>query len=114
MRKRVLGICFGHQVLCRALGWRVGRARGGWDVGVRTVTFARGLDHLGLEFLGDLEDLSRSTAIVEVHQDEVWEVPPRATVLASSDKTRVEAFAVGEHALGIQGHPEYTLSLIHI
>ncbi|OEL20054.1 hypothetical protein BAE44_0018927, partial [Dichanthelium oligosanthes] len=74
---------------------RVGRARDGWDVGVRMVTFARGLDHLGLGFLGDLEDLSRSTAIVEVHQDEVWEVPPRVTVLASSDKTRVEAFAVG-------------------
>ncbi|OEL28159.1 Gamma-glutamyl peptidase 3 [Dichanthelium oligosanthes] len=70
MRKRVLGICFGHQVLCRALGGRLGRARGGWDVGVRTVTFAQGLDHLGLEFLGDLEDLPRSAAIVEVHQDE--------------------------------------------
>lgn len=113
MRKRVLGVCFGHQVLCRALGGRVGRARNGWDVGVRKVTFAR--DRLeGLEFLGDLvEELPRSASLIEVHQDEVWEIPPAATVLAYSEKTRVEVFAVGEHALGIQGHPEYTVDILH-
>lgn len=116
MGKRVLGVCFGHQLLCRALGGRVGRARNGWDVGVRTVTFARGL--LEVEGFGGLDDGElavagrRSAAIVEVHQDEVWEVPPGATVLASSEKTRVEAFAVGEHALGIQGHPEYTTDIL--
>ncbi|RLM80898.1 putative glutamine amidotransferase-like protein C13C5.04 [Panicum miliaceum] len=109
MRKRVLGVCFGHQVLCRALGGRVGRARGGWDVGVRTVTFARDLQGR----LGFLGEFPRSAAIVEVHRDEVWEAPPRATVLASSGRTRVEAFAVGEHALGIQGHPEYTADILH-
>ena len=25
----------------------------------------------------------------------------------------MEAFAVGEHALGIQGHPEYTVDILH-
>ncbi|CAD6247856.1 unnamed protein product [Miscanthus lutarioriparius] len=116
MRKRVLGICFGHQVLCRALGGRVGRARNGWDVGVRKVTFAPDLlEGRRLEFLGDLveDDLPRSAALIEVHQDEVWEIPPTATVLAYSEKTRVEVFAVGEHALGIQGHPEYTVDILH-
>ena len=44
---------------------------------------------------------------------QVWEIPPTATVLAYSEKTRVEAFAVGEHALGIQGHPEYTVDILH-
>lgn len=104
MRKRVLGVCFGHQVLCRALGGRVGKSRtGGWDVGVRKVTFANDLtlDHLAC------------ASIVEVHQDEVWEVPRGARVLAYSDKTRVEAFVVGDHALGVQGHPEYGLDILH-
>jgi glucosinolate gamma-glutamyl hydrolase len=40
--------------------------------------------------------------------EQVWEVPEGAEVLASSDKTGVEMFCVGEHVLGIQGHPEYT------
>ncbi|CAN6243285.1 unnamed protein product [Urochloa humidicola] len=115
MGKRVLGVCFGHQILCRALGGSVGRAPGGWDVGVRTVTFApgqaqgRGLGFLGV---GDVGDFPRSASIVEVHRDEVVELPPGATVLASSEKTRVEAFAVGEIALGVQGHPEYTNDIL--
>ncbi|PUZ74361.1 hypothetical protein GQ55_1G058900 [Panicum hallii var. hallii] len=111
MGKRVLGICFGHQVLCRALGGRIGKARNGWDVGVKKVTFVRDLEGFG--FLGDLEELPSSASLIEVHQDEVWELPPGATVLAFSEKTRVEAFAVGEQALGIQGHPEYTADILH-
>ncbi|KAL6629072.1 hypothetical protein ACP70R_028837 [Stipagrostis hirtigluma subsp. patula] len=110
MGKRVLGVCFGHQVLCRALGGKVGKARNGWDVGVKKVTFVQDLE--GFDFLGDLEELPQSASIIEVHQDEVWEIPPRARVLAYSEKTRVEAFAVGEHALGIQGHPEYTTDIL--
>ncbi|KAL6888417.1 hypothetical protein ACP4OV_009443 [Aristida adscensionis] len=110
MRKRVLGVCFGHQVLCRALGGKVGKARGGWDVGVRKVTFAQDLE--GFDFLADLDELPRSASIIEVHQDEVWEIPAGARVIAYSEKTRVEAFAVGELALGVQGHPEYTTDIL--
>ncbi|XP_040376845.1 gamma-glutamyl peptidase 2-like isoform X2 [Oryza brachyantha] len=65
MNKRLLGICFGHQVLCRALGGRVGKARGGWDIGVKKVTFVP-----GLQLFGDLEELPQSASIIEVHQDE--------------------------------------------
>ena len=42
----------------------------------------------------------------------MWEVPPGGKVLAYSDKTRVEMFAVGDNALGIQGHPEYTNDIL--
>nr|CAB3445829.1 unnamed protein product [Digitaria exilis] len=119
MGKRVLGVCFGHQLLCRALGGKVARARNGWDVGVRNVTFARGLvNNGGFGFLGGLGGkgelvLPTTTAtIVEVHRDEVWEIPPGATVVAYSEKTRVEAFVVGENVLGIQGHPEYTSDIL--
>ncbi|TVT96725.1 hypothetical protein EJB05_58056, partial [Eragrostis curvula] len=118
MRKRVLGVCFGHQLLCRALGGRVGKSTTGWDVGVRKVTLA---PQEGFGFLlsnGGLLDQElllprRSASIIEVHQDEVWEIPPGARVLAYSEKTRVEAFTLGDHALGVQGHPEYTLDILH-
>lgn len=39
---------------------------------------------------------------------QVSSVPPGAEVLAWSEKTGIEMFSVGEHALGIQGHPEFT------
>ncbi|KAL6888418.1 hypothetical protein ACP4OV_009444 [Aristida adscensionis] len=110
MRKRILGVCFGHQVLCRALGGSVGKACSGWDVGVRKVTFVQDLE--GFDFLPDLDELPPSASIIEVHQDEVWEIPAGARVIAYSKKTRVEAFAVGELALGVQGHPEYTTDIL--
>lgn len=52
-------------------------------------------------------EMPESLSIVEVHQDEVYEVPLGAEVIASSDKTGIEMFAIADHILGIQGHPEY-------
>ncbi|KAF7843031.1 gamma-glutamyl peptidase 5-like [Senna tora] len=78
MRIKVLGICFGHQILGRALGGKVTRSPTGWDIGVRTVT----------------------------------ELPPKAEVIAGSDKTGIEMFRYGDHIMGIQGHPEYTKDIL--
>nr|XP_010908501.1 gamma-glutamyl peptidase 3-like [Elaeis guineensis] len=111
MQKRVLGICFGHQVLCRALGGRVGKAYGGWDIGVRKVIMMEDLSQCKL--LGRVQEFPHSALIIECHQDEVWEVPSGAEVLAFSDKTGVEMFAIGDHVLGIQGHPEYTKDILN-
>lgn len=53
-----------------------------------------------------------SLNIVELHQDEVYEIPLGAEVIASSNKIGVEMFAIGDHILGIQGHPEFTKDIL--
>uniref|UniRef100_A0A0D9XDW2 Glutamine amidotransferase domain-containing protein n=1 Tax=Leersia perrieri TaxID=77586 RepID=A0A0D9XDW2_9ORYZ len=115
MRKRLLGICFGHQVICRALGGHVGKARGGWDIGIREVAISETLPPY-MYLNGVLQRrLSAATCyakITEIHQDEVWELPAGAEVLASSSKTGVEMFCFGDRVLGIQGHPEYTSDIL--
>lgn len=111
MEKKVLGICFGHQVLCRALGGKVGKACTGWDLGIRRVKLVK--DFSPCSFLDDLTEIPTSLSIIECHQDEVWEVPLGAEVIAFSEKTGVEMYTIGDHILGIQGHPEYTKDILH-
>jgi GMP synthase-like glutamine amidotransferase len=36
-RIRVIGVCFGHQILGRALGAKVGRSDNGWEIAVLPV-----------------------------------------------------------------------------
>ncbi|XP_022852721.1 gamma-glutamyl peptidase 5-like [Olea europaea var. sylvestris] len=111
MQKKVLGICFGHQVLCRALGGKVGKAYSGWDIGIRKVRFTEEFSFYG--YVDDSSDeIPPTLSIIECHQDEVCEVPVGAQVLACSDKTGVEMFTFGEYILGIQGHPEYTKDIL--
>ena len=38
---------------------------------------------------------------------QVSQIPPGAELLASSERTGIEMFAVGDHILAIQGHPEF-------
>lgn len=111
MKKKLLGICFGHQVLCRSLGGKVGRACSGWDIGLRNVKIVKHFSPCS--FPDGLNEIPPALSIIECHQDEVWEVPRGAEVVAFSDKTGVEMFTIGDHILGIQGHPEYTNDILN-
>ncbi|KAK1420926.1 hypothetical protein QVD17_22896 [Tagetes erecta] len=114
LQKKVLGICFGHQVLCRALGGKVGKSDSGWDIGLRKVNIVKDLSPCS--FLQTLLQVQTSPAmltIIQCHQDQVWELPAGAKVIAFSDKTGVEMFTIGNHILGIQGHPEYSKDILN-
>ena len=43
-----------------------------------------------------------------VCQDQVAKLPPGSNVLSRSDRCPVAMFTLGDHFLGIQGHPEFT------
>jgi len=92
------------------LGGRVGKSKTGWDIGYREVNLMK--DVGGCYRYLDHHEMSSFLSIIEVHQDEVYEVPVGAEVIASSEKTRVEMFAIADHILGIQGHPEYTTDIL--
>ncbi|CAA0806729.1 Class I glutamine amidotransferase-like superfamily protein [Striga hermonthica] len=92
-------------ILGRALGGRIGRASGGWDIGITKV-------HLFPSPIFTSLKMPDSLSVVTFHRDEVWELPVNAEVLAWSDKTGVEMFRYGSHIMGIQGHPEYTKDIL--
>ncbi|KAG0582537.1 hypothetical protein M758_3G066700 [Ceratodon purpureus] len=102
MKKKSLCVCFGHQVVSRALGGKTGRASVGWEVGLRDVCLT---DAFFSKSYG--AGMPPKLKVLEVHRDQVSEIPPGAELLASSERTGVEMFSVGEHVLAIQGHPEF-------
>uniref|UniRef100_A0A0A0K7I2 Glutamine amidotransferase domain-containing protein n=1 Tax=Cucumis sativus TaxID=3659 RepID=A0A0A0K7I2_CUCSA len=107
LKKKVLGICFGHQILCRALGGKTGRATSGWDIGIRAIHVSQSSS----KALSSLK-IPLTLSIIECHRDEVRELPLKAEVIGWSEKTRIEMFKYGDHMMGIQGHPEYTMDIL--
>jgi len=99
-RKKLVGICFGHQVVAQALGGRVEKAAGGWGVGLHTHRFNTTPDW---HDQGDA-DLD----ILVSHQDQVLEIAPGARVLAGSAFCENAVCQVGDHILTFQGHPEFS------
>jgi len=98
-RKKLVGICFGHQLVAQALGGRVEKSPAGWGVGLHTHRFAnKPAWHDG----GD-PDL----AILVSHQDQVMEAAEGAVVLAGSEFCENAVCQVGDHILTFQGHPEF-------
>ncbi|MFS7935617.1 putative class I glutamine amidotransferase [Helianthus anomalus] len=55
----------------------------------------------------------KGTYTILYERAQVWEVPTGAQVIAFSDKTGVEMFTIGDHILGIQGHPEYPKDILN-
>ncbi|KAG7540888.1 Glutamine amidotransferase [Arabidopsis thaliana x Arabidopsis arenosa] len=107
MKKKILGICFGHQIICRVRGGKVGRARRGPDIGLGNITIVQDLIKPGGYF-----DQTKSLSIIQCHRDEVLEPPESAIVIGFSDKCDVEIFSVEDHLLCFQGHPEYNKEIL--
>jgi GMP synthase-like glutamine amidotransferase len=94
-----VGICFGHQMLAEALGGKVERAGNGWGIGVHEMQI------LGSE--GWMLPERSPCSLQYMHADQVQDMPPNSTLLASSAHCPVAMFRVGERMLGIEGHPEF-------
>lgn len=101
-----IGICFGHQILSRALGGKVGRNPNGWELGTVEFTLS---DNKEVQELFDNKDTFR---IVEVHQDVVTEAPLDWITIGSNNHTKHQGFYKRGKILSFQGHPEFNDKLV--
>ena len=99
-RRPLAGICFGHQIIAKALGGDVKRAEVGWGVGTYKVERSDNPHWL-------LPKQCNLTLLVS-HQDQVTHLPPTAELLYGNSFCPIYGFAVGRHVLTLQGHPEFS------
>ncbi|MFV0478747.1 MAG: glutamine amidotransferase-related protein [Parahaliea sp.] len=100
--KKLVGICFGHQLVAVALGGQVERSQKGWGVGLHRYRFTR---------MPPWHDQGEAEVDMLVsHQDQVVLKASGAEVLAGSDFCENAVCQIGDHILTLQGHPEFSVA----
>ncbi len=99
-QKKFVGICFGHQVLVKALGGSIHRSPKGWGAGVTFNKVVREAQWM--------EPQSAGVDLIVSHQDQVETLPEGFEVLVSSQFCPHYMVRYGDHFLSIQGHPEFS------
>ncbi len=98
----VLGVCLGAQILAAALGAKVERNPNGKEIGWHEIRL-----HASATDDRLMRDLPATMTPFHWHGD-IFELPPGAVSLASSDKTPCQAFRNGDKVYGFQFHFEVT------
>ncbi|KAF1955875.1 class I glutamine amidotransferase-like protein [Byssothecium circinans] len=97
-RVRVIGVCFGHQIIGRAAGAKVGRSEEGWEVAVLPVQ----LTEKGKEIFQQ-----DTLSIHQMHKDAVFAYPDDVDALGGSPRCPVQAMYKKGKFISVQGHPEF-------
>lgn len=108
--EKLLGVCFGHQLLALILGGYTERAEQGWGIGVHRYQITS--KPSWMEPAGETLDM------LIYHQDQVTRLPENATLIATSEFCPNAAYHIGDQVLCFQGHPEfihdYTRDLLNL
>ncbi len=103
-RRPHVGVCFGSQMIAHVLEGEVTVQTDGWGVGMAETEVIQ-----TAEWMVPHQD---SFQVVVSYQDQITKLPPDSRVLASTDHCPISMFTMGDHFLGIGGHPEIPIPYI--
>jgi GMP synthase-like glutamine amidotransferase len=100
-RQPLIGLCFGHQAVAKALGGEVARHSAGWGLGTApthwTTTPAW------------MQPSQATTTLMAAHNEQVTRMPEGAVCLGGSDFCPIGSMQIGQHIWTTQFHPEMPL-----
>lgn len=98
-KKKLIGICFGHQLIAMACQGKVEKSVNGWGVGNARNRIVSHPEWMGVH--------PTTINILASHQDQICELSETAQVIAESDFCPFFIVQWDKHFLSIQGHPEW-------
>ena len=100
-RQPLIGLCFGHQAVARALGGLVARNAAGWGLGTAPTNW-----HLQRPWMTPTQ---ATTTLMAAHNEQVTRMPEGAECLGGSDFCPIGSMQIGQHIWTTQYHPEMPL-----
>jgi len=98
----LLAICYGHQLLAKALGGVSGYHPDGMEIGTVDINLT---ENARDDLL--FSDLPKQFKAHTIHSQTVTKLPEGAVRLAYNSHDENHAFRVGKNAWGVQFHPEF-------
>ena len=95
---KIIGSCFGHQLVACAFGGDVGHNEQGWLIG-------NYLLHINQQF-GWMQPRAPTTSLYHYNEERVTRLPEAATAFARNEDYENFGYTIGDNLLCLQGHPE--------
>lgn len=99
-QRKLIGICFGHQILAHTLGGYSAKSEKGWGLGLRTFEIKAQKPWM--------DPAIEQCSLFFSHQDQVKTLPAGAELLGGNAFCPNAIYSIEDRVLGIQGHPELT------
>lgn len=99
-RCKLVGICFGHQVMAQAFGGIVQKSEKGWGIGLQSYRVERRY--------GWMDPPAETISLPASHQDQVVYRGQSTFVSLTSEFCPYAGLEHGADAISFQGHPEFT------
>ena len=100
-RQPLIGLCFGHQAVARALGGQVARHAAGWGLGTAPTHWQAERPWM--------QPAQSTTTLMAAHNEQVTRMPEEAVCLGGSDFCPIGSMQIGQHIWTTQYHPEMPL-----
>ena len=97
-RQPLVGLCFGHQAVARALGGQVARNAAGWGLGTAATLWQAERPWM--------QPAQITTTLMAAHNEQVTRMPEGAECLGGSDFCPIGSMQIGQHIWTTQYHPE--------
>ena len=98
-KKKLMGICFGHQIIALARGGSVEESDKGWGIGIASNNLLIQTDWMDNE--------QHELKLIVSHKEQINQLPQGAMVIAESDFCPYFMVQWDDHFLSVQGHPEW-------